>query len=178
MEPSLLIASPQMKDAFFERAVVLLWHHDQNGAIGVVINRAMEHSIVDILQMPNEVDTSIYIDEAVSWGGPVESKSGTVIAQTEIDPEEGWNLPTGLCITRSQEALEQLLLQGHKIVVCLGYAGWGPGQLDLELEAGGWLCTDLDPAIVFETPIDKRYDRALANLGLTSQTVWMTPINE
>jgi len=178
MKPCLLIASPQMKDPFFERAVVLVWHHDDDGAIGVVINRPLPHKLVDVLQDSDQIDTSAYVDTTVSWGGPVETMSGTVITRSPLIEHEGWSLEAGLGVTRSQEALQRLLHTRSPILMCLGYAGWGPGQLDTEIERGGWLWTDLDASIIFDVPVDHRYDSALANLGLSSSMVWMQPIDE
>lgn len=177
MNASILIASPQMKDPFFERAVVLLWHHDEDGAIGVIINRSLEHSLADILTVAEDVDLTPYRDNLVGWGGPVETSSGTVLTRGEIAEEEGWVLD-GVSVTRSQDALVRLLKEGAELLLCLGYAGWGPGQLSREIEDGGWLWTDVRPEFVFETPTDQRYDKALATLGLTADSVWMKPIEE
>ena len=176
-----MIASPQMKDPFFERTIVLVWHHDEEGAIGVVINRELSHTLPAVLQFPpdvGDVDLSAYSDVPVGWGGPVDSESGTVVTTGQITDDEGWSLTCGLSVTRSQEALIRLLNEGAKIFLCLGYAGWGPEQLDHEIEQGGWLWTDCDARILFEKEPHERYEFALKTLGLTEHTVWMTPINE
>lgn len=177
MNPSLLIASPQMKDPFFERSVVLLWHHDEDGAIGVVINKSLEHSLADVLTVGDDVDLTPYRENLVGWGGPVETSSGTVVTKGAIADAEGWLLD-GVSVTRSQDALVRLLKEKAELILCLGYAGWGPGQLDREIEAGGWLWTDVRPEFLFDTPTDQRYEKALASLGLTPNTVWMKPIEE
>lgn len=178
MPPSILIASPQMKDPFFEGSVVLVWHHEEDGAIGVVVNRTLEHKLPDVLDVDKDIDLSPYAETLVSWGGPVESASGTVVTEGEITEDEGWVLPDGLGVTRSQEALTRLLHHRAPILLCLGYAGWGPGQLDHELELGGWLFTDCAAKLLFEVPVEDRYEKALATLGLTPHTVWMPPISE
>lgn len=178
MQPCFLIASPQMKDPFFESSLVLLWHHDEDGAIGVVVNRPLESSLDEVLDPPDDVDMAPYEGRPVFWGGPVETGSGTVVTPRVVSEDEGWNLPEGISITRSLDAFMTLLRQGEALGLYLGYAGWGAGQLDTEIARGGWLVTDLDPTLLFDTPVDDRYDQALAALGLTSQTVWMTPIDE
>ncbi len=178
MNPSLLIASPQMKDPFFERAVVLVWQHDADGAIGVVVNKLLEHTLPDVLDLDEVVDLTDYIGTPVVWGGPVESDSGTVITRGEISEDEGQLLPSGLGVTQSQDALLRLLGDGASLMLCLGYAGWGPGQLEREIELGSWLWTDCDAGIVFTTPPELRYDKALASLGLTAAMVWMQPVHE
>ena len=178
MNPTLLIASPQLKDPFFQRTVVLLWHHDADGAIGVVINRPLAHALSEVIDLDRSLDLSMYEDGLVSWGGPVEAGTGTVIAGVGLEEEDAWILPDNMSVTRSQEVLVRLVRRRVPLVLCLGYAGWGPNQLDQEFEAGGWLSTDMTRELVFDTPPEERYDRALATLGLTANTVWMTPINE
>jgi putative transcriptional regulator len=176
MQPTLLIASPQMHDQYFERTVVLVWHHGPDGAIGVVVNKPVEHKLEDVLDMEGPLPTRPEV--AVVWGGPVESLAGTVVTLGPLNPEEGVRLPRGLAVTHSQDALVRLLSDRAPMMLCLGYAGWSPGQLDREIELGGWLYTDCDPSIVFDTPPEERYDRALATLGLTAGRVWMTPVSE
>jgi putative transcriptional regulator len=178
MKPALLIASPQMRDPNFERTVVLLWHHDEEGAIGVVINRPYGHRLPDVLAIAEDMDLSDYEDNEVGWGGPVETDSGTVVTKADIAEDEGWTVGDGLAVTRSQEALVRLLEDGKPVLLCLGYAGWKAGQLDQEIESGSWLWTEPSAEIVFDEPADTRYERALATLGLTPHNVWMTPIDE
>ncbi|MEQ1565741.1 MAG: YqgE/AlgH family protein [Myxococcota bacterium] len=178
MQPSLLIASPQMRDPFFERAVVLVWHHDEDGALGVVVNRYLKQRLPDVLEVGESIELEAYGDVPVAWGGPVESRSGTVVTSGRLMGDEGVALPSGLAVTHSQDALLRLLAERAPLMLCLGYAGWGAGQLDKEIEAGGWLWTDCDAHIVFDTPPEERYDKALASLGLTAGLVWMQPVSE
>lgn len=177
MQPTLLIASPQMRDQYFERTVVLVWHYGPDGAIGVVVNKPVEHRLEDVLDLDGEQEI-LSAEVPIVWGGPVESRSGTVVTLGTVAPDEGVSLPSGLAVTHSQDALVRLLTDRSPMILCLGYAGWRPGQLDREIELGGWICTDCDPAIVFDTPAEDRYEKALATLGLTAATVWMTPISE
>ena len=81
-----------------------------------------------------------------------------------------------VCIRQSRQC--RLLTERRQIILCLGYAGWGPGQLDAEIEAGGWLYTDATSDLVFDAPTEEGYERALQSLGLTPETVWMQPISE
>lgn len=175
--PCLLVASPTIRDPHFARTVVLLWHHDDDGAIGVVVNRATEHLLPDVLDLPDGVDTDTYARTCVNWGGPVETSTGTLIAQQQVSEQEGWNV-AGLGVSRSMDVLMGLLERGEPVMLCLGYAGWGPGQLEEEVRAGGWIFTDVDPDLVFEAPPEDRYPKALASLGLTEQVLWMPAIDE
>ena len=170
-----------MKDPFFARTVVLLWHHDQEGAIGVVVNRLVQHHLLDVIDIGEhltDIDLSSYSTVPVGWGGPVESASGTVITRGLVHEEEGWILEGNIRVTRSQDALTRLLKTGAEIHLVLGYAGWGPEQLEQEIEAGGWLWTDCDANIIFDHDVDERYNIALATLGLSENNVWMVPVNE
>jgi putative transcriptional regulator len=176
VQPAFLIASPQLSDPFFERTVVLVWHHDADGAMGVVVNRPIDHSVVDLLEL-EDPDVVALTSHRVAWGGPVDAASGTVLTPQALAKDEGWILP-GLSISHSRDVLDRLIAQGAPLLLCLGYAGWGPGQLDEELAQGGWLFTDVDPQLVFDTPADELYDRALATLGLDARSVWMRPIDE
>ena len=178
MPPTLLIASPQMKDPIFERTVVFVWHHDEDQAIGVVVNRVLEHTLPDVLEMDVPVDLTPYEHTLVGWGGPVDAGSGTVITSGDLLEEEGWILPDGLGVTRSQDALVRLLKRRAPVLLCLGYAGCGRGQLDREIADGGWIWTDVDRSLLFDVPAEERYERALATVGLTSKSLWMHPIQE
>lgn len=174
-EPLLLIASPQMRDPIFEGSLVLLWHHDSDGAAGVVINRPLEHHIEEVIQVSADLDLSPYAETRINWGGPVEGNSGTVVTHQEMVGDEGLELPHGLALTHSQETLTRILQQGAPVMLCIGYAGWGPGQLEREMEEGAWLWTDCDANLVLNIPPDERYDAALASLGLSAHSVLMTP---
>jgi putative transcriptional regulator len=155
-----------------------VWHHDANGAIGVVVNKLLEHTLADVLDQVDDQKLADRTDVPVGWGDPVEAGTGTVVTSGVVHADEGWTVGRGLSVTRSQDALLRLLREKSPLLLCLGYAGWGPGQLDHEIERGGWLWTDCDQSIVFETPAEQRYDRALATLGLTAGMVWMSPVDE
>ena len=175
MKPSLLIASPQMRDPNFEKAVILLWHYDENGAIGVVVNRQLEHHLPDVLEI-TEVDLSPYASCAVSWGGPCEPLSGTVVARSALSGDEGWSLGHDLGVTRNEDTLRRLLGESAELMLFLGYAGWGPGQLDEEIADGGWLFTDIETWLLFDTEPQQRYDLALKSLGLSRHAMVMPPV--
>ncbi|MFT4624852.1 MAG: putative transcriptional regulator [Myxococcota bacterium] len=180
MDPRLLIASPQMQDPNFRNAVVLVFTHDEDGAMGVVVNRLLEHTLPEVLKLEadRELNLDAYRDTRVAWGGPVQEDAGIVVTRGQVSDAEGTTLAGGLGITGSRDALERLISAQEQVLLCVGYAGWGAGQLDSEIEQGSWLWTDCDAALVFDTPPDDRYDAALASLGLTRNMVWMQPIDE
>jgi len=178
VKPSLLIASPQMHDPFFERSVVLVWHHDDEGAIGVIINRELDHTVDQVLSHLDADRLRPYVGRRVGWGGPVEPTTGTVVTRHDLPDDQSWSVDGGITVSRSMDALNLLLERAEPFLLCLGYAGWGPGQLDEEIRRGGWLWTDCDAGLIFDAPPDERYDRALATLGLRPHEVWMQPIDE
>ncbi|MCB9793252.1 MAG: YqgE/AlgH family protein [Alphaproteobacteria bacterium] len=178
MGPGLLIASPQMRDSNFGGTVVLLCYHDDSGALGLVLNRATRISMADVLRQLELNANAASEVELVLWGGPVEQGAGLLVFEGEVEEGEGWNLPQAMAVSTSREQLESVVNADTPHVLCLGYAGWGPGQLDQEIQDGSWLYTEVDRGLVFDAPFEERYDQALASLGLTSAQVWMTPINE
>ena len=163
-----------MKDPNFQGAVVLLVQHSSQGALGLVINREASVKIGDVADHLELVGGNRAQRPAL-WGGPVERGAGFVLYKG-VSPE-GWTLE-GIAVSPSRERLSALLGAGAEFCLCLGYAGWGPGQLDKEVEEGSWVHVEASADLVFETPIPDRYDRALARLGLTAATLWMTPVNE
>ena len=158
---------------------MLVFEHNEHGAAGVIVNRQLQHHVADILDLEEGPDLGAFSSVPVVWGGPVATNQGTVVTGADLtEREPHWKLPNGLAVTRSQDALLRLLEQRAPLILCLGYAGWGAGQLDREIEAGGWLWTDCDAKIVFDTPPEERWSKALATLGLTPGVVWMQPVNE
>ncbi len=173
-----------MKDPWFERALVLLIQHGDEGAIGLVVNKEGRVSIGEVVEKM-DLDPPVNASAPTWWGGPVAQGAGFVIWRGDVDGDEGWTLSAegkaqagNIAISPSVERLSALVEAGQRFHLCLGHSGWAPAQLDAEIERGSWLYVDLDPDLVFDTPLPERYDRALGALGLTAQTVWMTPINE
>lgn len=177
MNAGLLIASPQMRDPNFERTVVLLCHHDEEGALGVVVNRLTSLRLHEVFQQL-EIEATVAEHHMVHWGGPVEQGAGLVVFTGIADEESGWNLPDSIAVCASRERLEEVSQGEDPFFLCLGYAGWGPGQLEDEIEGGSWLYTEVERALIFETPVSQRYAKALASLGLSSSQVWMNPVDE
>ena len=177
MATGFLVASPQMHDPNFERAVVLLCQHDDEGAIGLIINRDGPVTI-GAVSARMKLSPPPHASAPTWWGGPVGAGTGFVIWEGPGDAAEGWQPADGVWVSLSSERLAALIEGGQRFHLCLGYAGWSPGQLDAEIERGSWIVTDPDPDILFRVPLPERYDRALALLGLRPDSVWMTPIDE
>ncbi len=171
MQPGLLVASPQLRDTHFARTVVLLLQSDPGGALGLVVNRVTPVRMADVLEgtpHPRPLGESLAL-----WGGPVEPSMGFVLFRGRAP--EGWQLAGELAVSGSRERLGALVAGGTPFHLCLGYAGWSPGQLEREFEEGSWVHVEHDAALVLDAPVEERYDRALAQLGLSADRLWMTP---
>jgi putative transcriptional regulator len=170
----LLISAPAMRDPNFARAVVLMCQHDEKGAIGLIISREGPVPVDEVLERL-EMRTAVDYPQPTWWGGPVGTGTGFVVWRGEVPEEEGWNLGSGVAVSPSAERLAALARDGTAFELCLGYAGWSPGQLDKEIDEGGWLFTTVDPTIVFDVAQADRYRAALATLGLSPDSFWNVP---
>ena len=168
-----LIAMPGMADEMFAGAVVYLCEHTEKGALGLVINKPIDIKLKNLFE---KVELSLTRDDLaevpVYFGGPVQTERGFVLHERQSDKSSPYNstleIPGGdLDMTTSKDVLEDLCIGAgpKKILVTLGYSGWGAGQLEDELGRNGWLTVDAQPDVIFDTPIEQRYDRALALLG-------------
>jgi putative transcriptional regulator len=170
-----LIAMPGMADDNFAGSVVYLCEHNERGALGLVINKPIDITLKNLFE---KVDLSLdraeqadLAEQPVYFGGPVQTERGFVLHEKQGEGDVGYNstmsVPGGLEMTTSKDVLEALAggVGPRKVLVTLGYSGWQAGQLEDELGRNGWLTVDADPAVIFDTPIEKRYDRALSLLG-------------
>ncbi len=177
-----LIAMPSMADPNFTHTVTLICDHDaEHGAIGLVFNRTLdllESDLIDQLGM----DTSKMAnpDKPVYDGGPVQVERGFIL-HSRTDPDrESWDssltVSDQLALTTSQDILAAIAEnRGPKQhLIALGYAGWGPGQLEYEIAQNAWLHAPADPAIIFETPIDQRWQQAALLMGVDINAMGMT----
>jgi putative transcriptional regulator len=168
-----LIAMPGMADDTFSGAVVYLCEHSEKGALGLVINKPIDITLANLFEKVDlSLEGSDLAEQPVYFGGPVQTERGFVLHEPQGDDAQAFNstlqVPGGLEMTTSKDVLEALSHgQGPKrVLVTLGYSGWSAGQLDDEIGRNGWLTVDAQPAIIFDTPVAQRYDRALALLGI------------
>ena len=174
-----LIAMPGVSDEPLVRSVVYMCEHSQRGALGLVINKPSE---INLKNLFDKVDMPLrrhdLTDSPVFQGGPVQIERGFVLHEImETGTDESaygstMSIPGGLEMTTSKDILEALSTGAgpRKVFVSLGYSAWAEGQLESEISENSWLTVQADPAVIFDTPIEQRYDRALALLGLQS---WM-----
>ncbi len=177
-----LIAMPGLQDEVFYRSVVYLCEHSDKGALGLVINKPCEISMPDLFEkLSLPLLRKDLLGDPVFLGGPVQNDRGFVLHDatfSEINqPEEAvyastMVIPGGMEMTTSKDVLEAISagFGPARVLVSLGYAAWGEGQLESELSENSWLTVGADPSILFETPFAERYDKALKLLGLEA---WM-----
>ena len=164
LAPGFLIAVPQLEDPNFHRSVVLLLEHSEEGAMGIVFNRPGDVS----LEQVGRAHGIEVMDGAGNTfqGGPVQTERGFLLHRRD-DIVESVRVAEGIWLSVSTESLKPLL-EGDpaQYRLCLGYAGWGPGQLEKEVMVGGWLTGKATAARVFETPAEKVWDLAIRDLGV------------
>lgn len=170
LAPSLLLAMPQLLDPNFARAVVLLCEYGPEGSMGFVVNRPTEVRAAEAVHLdpPLTRDSGLLL-----WtGGPVEPHRGFLLLAGDGDIDGSEAVGNGFHLTASLELLRRLLEADerdqivHHSRLLLGYAGWGPGQLDSELAASAWLTAPADPAIVFDTDPERMWETAIRGLGV------------
>ena len=177
-----LIAMPGLQDATFSRSVVYVCEHSERGALGLVINKPSDINLkvlFDKVELP--LLRADLVNTPVFQGGPVQTERGFVLHEPTFSladkPQESvyastMAIPGGLEMTTSKDVLEALSTGAgpRKVLVSLGYSAWGQGQLESELGENSWLTVDADSAVIFDTPVEQRYDKALLLLGLQA---WM-----
>ena len=167
-----LIAMPGLEDESFARTVVYLCEHSERGALGLIINKPSDITLKGLF---DKVDLSLRREdlrsEPVFQGGPVQTERGFVLHETRNDTGPAYNstltIPGGLAMTTSKDVLEAMA-EGtgpRKVLITLGCSGWQAGQLEDEIGRNGWLTVGADPVVIFDTPIEARYHRALSLLG-------------
>jgi putative transcriptional regulator len=188
-----LIAMPGLEDPTFAKSVVYVCEHSERGAMGLIINKPGDLSLkhlFDKVELP--LHRQDLLQSNVLHGGPVQTERGFVLhdpmlEKDSVDSENSsaeaaatpnsiyastLSVPGGLAMTTSKDVLEAMANGSgpQRVVVTLGYASWGEGQLESEIGENSWLTVPADPAVIFDTPIEQRYDKALSLLGLQA---WM-----
>jgi putative transcriptional regulator len=164
--PLLLVSMPQMADPNFARTVVLLCEYSEEGAFGLVINRQMTEPAWQLIRTtpPVRIDPDVRL-----WlGGPVDMQRTWVLTTAPEGPDdEQREICPGVVLSISRELTLRLLQAppSPSARVFVGYAGWGPGQLDKELAGSAWLTIDVDAALIFRVPADEMWEAAIRRLG-------------
>lgn len=166
LAPLLLLSMPQMNDPNFARTVVLLCDYTEQGAFGLVVNRRMEEPAWSMVK----TEPAIPINRELRlWiGGPVEPQRTWVLMADSQGPEdEQREVCPGVVLSVSRELTLSVLQSppSNRTRLLIGYAGWGPGQLDQEIASSAWLTTAVDPALIFDVPPEQMWEAAIRRLG-------------
>lgn len=177
LDGQLLVAMPSMPDERFARTVIYMCAHSEEGAMGIVINQKsksvtfpellVQLKVIDekaAIRLPPEVG-----DVQVLRGGPMESGRGFVLHSDDFQSGDSTvAIDKGVCLTATLDILRAIAdgVGPHQAALALGYASWGPGQLENELLHNGWLTVPADPALIFDAAHDDKYSRALRSMGV------------
>ncbi|MBL8319058.1 MAG: YqgE/AlgH family protein [Burkholderiaceae bacterium] len=168
-----LIAMPGMADDTFARSVVYLCEHSEKGALGLVINKPIDIKLKNLFEKVElSLDRKDLAEQPVYFGGPVQTERGFVLHERMGGEDSPYNstlaIPGGLEMTTSKDVLEAMSHGAgpRRVLVTLGYSGWEAGQLEEEIGRNGWLTVNATPELIFDTPVEQRYDKALALLGI------------
>ena len=173
---------PGLEDAVFSKSVVYVCEHSARGALGLMINKPAEIGMTALFEKVElELKRADLCASPVYQGGPVQVERGFVLHEpiyvsadhkTETLYASTLSIPGGLEMTTSKDVLEALSSGAgpKRVLISLGYSAWGEGQLETELGENAWLTVSADHAVIFDTPVAQRYERALALLGVQA---WM-----
>lgn len=167
----LLVATPNLQDSCFTRSVIFICSHNQEGAMGVIVNYPVED--IDLEEVFEQLDipapaTDGFQDVPVHFGGPVEAGRGFVVHSTDYTSPDAIYAEGSIAVTASA-AILQAIAEGkgpHRGLLALGYAGWSPGQLESEIESGSWIVVPASTTLVFAEDNDTKWNMALASLGI------------
>ena len=165
----LLIAMPNLRDPNFERGVMLICQHGEDGAMGIMINRLSEYRLGDVLaQMNVRSELPDICDAPVMIGGPVQPERGFVLHTPHGNWDSSFRVSELLSMTTSRDILEAMASGNgpHHAIVALGYSGWSPGQIEHEMRENAWLTAPASNAVLFDTPLHERWQASAALVGV------------
>ena len=164
-----LIAMPAMKDTNFEQTVTYICQHNEEGALGIVINRTIDLTLGDVLdQMKIKREDTLTTDSPIHYGGPVQMERGFVLHEDVGSWDSTLKISDLTALTTSKDILEAIASNSGpaRSLLALGYAGWGAGQLEREISENAWLHWPANNDLLFSTPIQRRWAEAAALLGV------------
>jgi len=164
-----LIAMPAMQDPHFARSLTYVCEHNEEGAMGIIINRPIDLTLPDLFaRIDLNLDDAAYEEKPVYFGGPVQTDRGFVLHQPIGNWHSTLRVSAQIGLTSSRDILESVgsTETPNDFIVTLGYAGWSEGQLEEELAANAWLTVRADPAIIFGLPPEQRLGAAMRLLGV------------
>uniref|UniRef100_UPI004053B09C YqgE/AlgH family protein n=1 Tax=Niveibacterium sp. SC-1 TaxID=3135646 RepID=UPI004053B09C len=164
-----LIAMPAMDDPNFARTLTYIAEHNEEGALGVIINRPIEMDLAELFERVDiELGQAEFGRRPVFYGGPVQTDRGFVLHRPAGEWHSSLKVNDEIALTSSKDILHSLSNSGEPgdVLITLGYAGWSAGQLEEELAQNAWLTVAADSRIIFDLPPDERFDAAIRLLGI------------
>ncbi|CAN7718464.1 MULTISPECIES: YqgE/AlgH family protein [Duganella] len=164
-----LIAMPSMQDPVFGGTVVYVCEHNENGVLGVVINKPTDMTMQVLFERIDlKLESDVDVDEPIMFGGPVQDDRGFVLHTPGSRYSSSLTVTKDVAFTTSIDVLEAVAAGDgpQRMLVSIGYSGWSPGQLEDEISRNGWLTVSADPDILFNLPIEERYTAAMRLLGI------------
>ncbi len=169
MTGRLLIAMPGMRDERFANTVIYICAHSDEGAMGLVLNQRLNSlSFAELMEQLEIKEDEAPVNVPVHFGGPVEAGRGFVLHTADYHQDATLAVEGGIALTATVDILKSISrgCGPRKSLLAIGYAGWGPGQLDDEIRANGWLQAPGDMDLVFDNDLDTKWERAIFNLGI------------
>lgn len=176
LENQFLVAMPQMQDSYFSQTVTYMWKHNQDGALGIVLNKPLTASIADIfdeLDISCGISSSLFQEKKVLAGGPVERDKGFILHNADKHWESSVLVSDGISLCTSRTILQDIANgEGpEKYIVALGCAGWDAGQLEQEILDNSWLTTPAPSSLIFSDDYSSMANSAAAQLGIELQQI-------
>jgi putative transcriptional regulator len=170
LQQQMLIAMPDMADPNFSRSVTLLCQHNEEGAIGITINRQSGFTLGELLfQLKIPCENQEISSVMVLEGGPVSPDHGFVLHTPVTGFESSVQINDDIMVTTSRDVMTAIAAGTgpENFLIALGYAGWGDGQLESEMRQNAWLSVPVDKGILFETAVQNRWEKAVGKLGIS-----------
>ncbi len=170
LENHFLIAMPSLQDDFFKRSLTYICEHNEEGAMGIVINQPAGMTLKELLaltKIEGEVDPKRG-EHLVVAGGPVSQDRGFILHSPKPGYSSSLSVNSSIMVTTSKDILEDLgnNKAPSQTIIALGYAGWSAGQLEQEIQDNAWLIVEADTDLLFDTPIHQKWDKAVRKLGV------------
>ena len=164
--PKLLVSSPSLLDPNFFRSLVLVFKHDTDGALGLVVNRRTQYPAKEVTKSL-KIQWASNEQKMIGVGGPVEPQSLWFLHSSEDMFDESVAIGDALAVSRSENALRVLCRRDDPYLsLFVGYSGWGPGQLENEIRDGDWMLTELDIPLIFGTAPESQWIGAFDKIGV------------
>lgn len=171
LQDHFLIAMPNIQDNFFQRSVIYVCEHNEQGSMGLVLTQPTDLSIAELVAKMNFMmaDSREYPKDVVLAGGPVNVENGFILhRKTKLDFQHSYKITDNLQLTTSADVVQTFgtMQQPEKFIVSLGCASWAPGQLEAEIAENSWLVVPANERILFDVPCEERWIEANSLLGI------------